>query len=312
MTAKSAPTQAAATVEQETKSDKQVLDDVLAQSIYASLANKGDLSQLNEAEKTSYMRRLCEAVGLNPLTMPFLPLKLNGKEVFYATRNATDQLTNIHSLSRDIIKTETIEGVYIATAKVSGKDGRFEISTGAVAIKNLGGDALANALMKAETKAKRRGTLSYCGLGFLDESEIDTIPRERFDPLTKGQLVENARSAAVAAKEQPASPAGRELSEKELKWLEEIKSLMRQTGFSDVALDNAVRNFLDQPSKRESGYVAVMRKVVEKTIESDKWPYTEEGTTEYLEGYGITAIADASFGQLEPLIDQMRQDSILG
>lgn len=310
MTAKSAPTQTAGTIEQEMKSDKQVLDDVLAQSIYASLANKGDLSELNEAEKTSYMRKLCEAVGLNPLTMPFLPLKLNGKEVFYATRNATDQLTNIHSLSRDIIKTETIEGVYIATAKVSGKDGRFEISTGAVAIKNLAGDALANALMKAETKAKRRGTLSYCGLGFLDESEIDTIPRERFDPPTKGQLVENARSAA-AAKEKPAPPVGRELSEKELKWLEEIKTLMRQTGFSDVALDNAVRTFLDNPSKRESGYVAVMRKVVEKTIESDKWPYTEEGTTEYLEGYGITAVADASFGQLEPLIDQMRQDGII-
>ena len=30
--------------------------------------------------------------------------------------------------------------------------------------------------MKAETKSKRRVTLSICGLGFLDESEIDTIP----------------------------------------------------------------------------------------------------------------------------------------
>jgi len=29
--------------------------------------------------------------------------------------------------------------------------------------------------MKAETKAKRRGTLSICGLGMLDESELETI-----------------------------------------------------------------------------------------------------------------------------------------
>ena len=30
--------------------------------------------------------------------------------------------------------------------------------------------------MKAETKAKRRATLSICGLGLLDESEVETIP----------------------------------------------------------------------------------------------------------------------------------------
>jgi hypothetical protein len=30
--------------------------------------------------------------------------------------------------------------------------------------------------MKAETKAKRRVTLSICGLGLLDETEIETIP----------------------------------------------------------------------------------------------------------------------------------------
>jgi hypothetical protein len=31
--------------------------------------------------------------------------------------------------------------------------------------------------MKAETKAKRRATLSVCGLGFLDETEIEDIPQ---------------------------------------------------------------------------------------------------------------------------------------
>ena len=30
--------------------------------------------------------------------------------------------------------------------------------------------------MKSETKAKRRVTLSLCGLGMLDETEIETIP----------------------------------------------------------------------------------------------------------------------------------------
>ena len=39
------------------------------------------------------------------------------------------------------------------------------------------GESRANAIMKATTKAKRRVTLSICGLGGMpDESELDTMP----------------------------------------------------------------------------------------------------------------------------------------
>jgi hypothetical protein len=50
------------------------------------------------------------------------------------------------------------------------------VSTGAVSIVNVNGEARANAMMKAETKAKRRVTLSICGLGMLDETEVESIP----------------------------------------------------------------------------------------------------------------------------------------
>jgi hypothetical protein len=53
---------------------------------------------------------------------------------------------------------------------------RFETSTGVVNIQNLQGDALANALMKAETKAKRRATLAYMGMSYMDETETETVP----------------------------------------------------------------------------------------------------------------------------------------
>ena len=46
-------------------------------------------------------------------------------------------------------------------------------------ITGLKGEALANALMKAETKAKRRVTLSLCGLSWPDESEVESIPEAR-------------------------------------------------------------------------------------------------------------------------------------
>ncbi|MEK9723282.1 MAG: hypothetical protein VW405_07335 [Rhodospirillaceae bacterium] len=69
-----------------------------------------------------------------------------------------------------------MDDVFVVTAIAADKTGRTDAATGAVAIGNLTGESLANALMKAETKAKRRVTLSLCGLGMLDESEVETIP----------------------------------------------------------------------------------------------------------------------------------------
>ena len=62
------------------------------------------------------------------------------------------------------------------TAYARDKEGREDSSTGAVSIASLKGEALANAIMKAETKSKRRVTLSLCGLGMLDETEVASVP----------------------------------------------------------------------------------------------------------------------------------------
>jgi len=48
-----------------------------------------------------------------------------------------------------------------------------------VALGTLKGDALANVPMKAETRAKRRATLSLAGLRWLDETELATVPGVR-------------------------------------------------------------------------------------------------------------------------------------
>jgi hypothetical protein len=81
----------------------------------------------------------------------------------------------LRGVSVQITSREHINDLYIVTARASLPDGRCDEEIGAVPIKGLSGDALANALMKASTKAKRRVTLSICGLGFLDESELETI-----------------------------------------------------------------------------------------------------------------------------------------
>src|SRR5690606_18256643 len=82
-------------------------------------------------------------------------------------------------VSIQITSREKIGDVYVVTAKAKLPDGREDESTGAVSIANLSGDSLANAYLKAETKAKRRVTLSVCGLGMLDESEVETIKEAR-------------------------------------------------------------------------------------------------------------------------------------
>lgn len=137
---------------------------------------RGDIAKLTVEERGQYYFQLCQSLGLNALTQPFEYITLNGKLRLYAKKDCTDQLRSVHGISvNDLIESER-EGVFMVKAKVSNAKGRTDVSTGAVNIKGLMGEALANALMKAETKAKRRATLSICGLGMLDETEIEDIP----------------------------------------------------------------------------------------------------------------------------------------
>lgn len=143
---------------------------------------RGDLARLTPEERANYYAAVCKSVGLNPLTKPFEFIELNRKLVLYALKAATDQLRTIHKVSVTELTESDWEGVYIVTAKVQNGEGRTDSAKGAVCIQGLKGEALANAIMKAETKAKRRATLSICGLGMLDEAEVDDIPAAAKSP----------------------------------------------------------------------------------------------------------------------------------
>ncbi|MDO8671260.1 MAG: hypothetical protein Q7O66_07485, partial [Dehalococcoidia bacterium] len=114
-------------------------------------------------------------LGLNALTKPFDYIRLNGQLTLYATKTATDQLAKAGGLSLRMVKTERVEDIYMVWAEATDTTGRAVTNVGAVTVGNLKGDALANAMMKALTKAYRRTTLSFVGLGWLDETEIETI-----------------------------------------------------------------------------------------------------------------------------------------
>jgi hypothetical protein len=150
--------------------------------IVARVILHGDLRQLSAAQKVSYYRAVCESVGLNPLTKPFDYLVLSGKEILYATRACTEQLRKIHDVSIAITSRELIGEVYVVTARATLPDGRTDESIGGKTLDGIKGQPRADAMMTAETKAKRRVTLSICGLGMLDETEVADITPARPAP----------------------------------------------------------------------------------------------------------------------------------
>ncbi len=113
------------------------------------------------------------------------------KLALYANKSCTEQLRKIHGVGivpplRRVI--DTTMKVVMVEADAKDRTGKTDTATGIVSlekvrksndgkytIKPLVGREYCNAIMKCETKAKRRATLSICGLGFLDVSELDNL-----------------------------------------------------------------------------------------------------------------------------------------
>ena len=179
---------------------------------------ENDLSQLTPKERVNYYNSTCESLNLNPFTRPFQYLKLDGKLTLYATKDASEQLTRNFQVSLEKKGSEDFEGVRIITYRATDPSGRFVDATGVVPIAGLKGMALANALMKAETKAARRATLRLVGLGWLDETETETIKDAmRVDVSDDGEIIGEApviepKKAAPkiveSGKEEPSNSGG--------------------------------------------------------------------------------------------------------
>jgi len=118
--------------------------------VIESLVLRGDLSGLGPNERARFYVQMCEGLGLNPHAQPFAFLRLNGKEVLYATRGATDQLAAIHKLDREIIdgpKVIDLAGTKLvyAVCRARHPNGRVETATATVPLIDP-----VNVLMKCE------------------------------------------------------------------------------------------------------------------------------------------------------------------
>lgn len=139
----------------------------------------GNIGSLKPEHRADYVIALAKHVGVDPITRPFDLLTLQGKTVVYANKSCTDQLRVLHGVSIRIVSREQVGDIYVVTAEATDKHGRTDSDIGSLNVKGLTGESLSNAMMKAGTKAKRRVTLSLCGLGQVsDESEVDGIKAE--------------------------------------------------------------------------------------------------------------------------------------
>ena len=144
--------------------------------IMAAVAD-GNVSKLNASQKLQYLHAYCKSLGLNPLSNPIQFTKLNGREIPYATKNATDQLRQIHHVSCEVLNQDLDRDAGLVTVRVrlTTPDGRTDEDVGVVPLPKGNGEAVGNAILKCVSKAKRRATLSMFGLGCIDELEVAAV-----------------------------------------------------------------------------------------------------------------------------------------
>lgn len=147
----------------------------------------GDHRHLDDEQRAALVLDICERVGISPETQPFafLPDERGAVELV-ALKDCTNQLRRIYGISTSV-SDPMIDGG-LCSVRATATDGqRSEQSLGAVHIANKRGAAQAHAIMAAETKAKRRATLDFCGMGVRDESErVDMVSAatEEAEPYT--------------------------------------------------------------------------------------------------------------------------------
>lgn len=155
----------------------------------------GDLSSMTQKQKAEYLYKLAKKQGLDPISKPFdiIPLQ-GGKLTVYANKGAAAQLQAKHQLSVEEISAGFIgkdeNAIYQVKVKVtspgsvssSTKDhpstyvpGRVSYNVGCASLFGLKAEMLSNKIMACHTKAIRRAVLVHCGLGFMDESELDSV-----------------------------------------------------------------------------------------------------------------------------------------
>ncbi len=180
------------------------IEDIEAIETKVSMSG-GDLRILKPDERVRYYRYLCAKLSLDPTFAPIQFVELDGKLRPYITRAGAEMLRAKHGVSTSILRSEIQGNLFVVLVRATAPDGRAEESVAVADLRDKRGNDLGNACLFAETKAKRRATLSLLGLGyFLDETEALSIQGAKlsaFDPETGGVREEPKEAKAERERE---------------------------------------------------------------------------------------------------------------
>lgn len=232
-------------------------------SVLEKVLIQGDLAELTPQERLVYYRQLCESLNINPLTRPFDYLRLNGKLVLYAKRDCAEQLRRRDHITVRVVSREILDGdIYRVTAVARTPNGREDEDSGAVCLTGLRGESLANAMMKAETKGKRRVTLSICGLGFLDETEVDSVPNARRVVVDEqGEIVERPRSVQAGAPKKPILSEAKALVEEAKEQREAREKVEKPVDPRDIAWFQTRAHFHGNELQAKAALLAILKRL---------------------------------------------------
>lgn len=161
------------------KVEQQMIAELRQSESMRAYLRTGDLSTLPEPEQDKILVKMCAHYGLDPVLRPFCIIPAQNKKIWYATKTATDMVAARDKLSRRFkdrridkelmiceIIMEISDGKRVeeGTAVVSLGEFARDPKTGQITERMLAGEGLANAIMRCETKAKRRATLAWFGM----------------------------------------------------------------------------------------------------------------------------------------------------
>lgn len=237
------------------QSENKGLVEAPSHEIIENIVLKNDISLMTSQQRVEYYIKFCQMLGINPLAKPFDVITFTGgKTVLYANKVCAEQLRERDKVSIVDLKQSIIDGVCITTAIATNANGRTDSEIGVVPIVGLKGEALSNAMMKSATKAKRRVTLSICGLGILDETEVDSIPNTKIAQI-------NIQTGEI---QKPETDKKQEEKEQQRLKLESILSENVKEGFRILGYGvTAAYSFCERYGWEEGKIMAEINKIID-------------------------------------------------
>lgn len=141
---------------------------------------RGDLRGLDKDQIASVVATMTERMGVSPALAPIdiIPTR-EGKLVLYINARGAAELRKRHGISIDSLEPiKTDPDVVVLRCVVSDPDGKRDSAIGACEYDPARPGTIARAWMVAETRAKRRATMSAVGIFLEAESDEVEAPED--------------------------------------------------------------------------------------------------------------------------------------